>query len=64
MTFSKSDIGIWQVPRNACCQMLAGNAELHDLATASRLGRYLKSELDGMATKLAAIPGFPPLALS
>lgn len=59
--FNESDVEIWQVPRDAYRQLLFSNAELEELAAAGPLGRYLKSELDGMAAKLATIPGFPPL---
>ncbi len=58
--FNESDIEIWQVPRDAYRQLLFSNAELADLAEAGPLGRYLKSEMDGLAVKLASIPGLPP----
>lgn len=58
--FNESDIEIWQVPRDAYRQLLFSNAELEDLAEAGPLGRYLKSEMDGLAVKLASIPGLPP----
>ena len=57
--FNESDIEIWQVPRDAYRQVLFSKAELEDLAAVGPLGHYLKTELDGMAVKLASIPGFP-----
>lgn len=59
--FNESNIEIWQVPRDAYRQLLFSTAEIDDLATAGSLGRYLKSQIDGMAAKLASIPGFPTL---
>nr|WP_302053870.1 nucleoside hydrolase [Sphingomonas tagetis] len=62
--FNESDIEIWQVPRNAYRQLLFSSAEIKDIAAAGPLGRYLKSELDGMVAKLGSIPGFPQLPLT
>ncbi len=59
--FNESDIDIWQVPRDAYRQMLFSMAEVEDIAATGPLGRYLKTELDGMAAILASIPGFPPM---
>lgn len=59
--FNESDIEIWQAPRDAYREMLFSSAELEDLADASPLGHYLKGEIDGVAAKLASIPGFPPV---
>lgn len=56
--FNESDIDIWQVPRDAYRQMLFTSAEMQDLATSGPLGRFLQGQLDGMASKLAKIPGF------
>lgn len=64
MIFNESDIEIWQVPRDAYRQVLFTAAELDELAASGKLGRFLKHELDVMAAKLGAIPGFPTMPAS
>lgn len=58
LIFNESDIEIWQVPRDAYRQLLFSSAEMQDLATSGPLGRFLKLQMDDMASKLAAIPAF------
>jgi hypothetical protein len=61
VVFNESDITIWQVPRDAYRQMLFSGGELDEMAGQSRLGAWLKAEIDGVAARLAAIPGMPAL---
>lgn len=53
IVFNKSDIEIWQIPRNAFRQMLIGVAELDDLARISPLGRYLRNQVVQTEVRLA-----------
>lgn len=63
LVFNRSDIEIWQVPRDAYRAMLFPRDALSELA-GNPIGRFLVSEIDAMEAKLATIPGFPPLPAS
>lgn len=45
IVFNRSDIEIWQVPRNAFRQMMISVAELEQLAGTGRLGKYLHDQV-------------------
>ena len=45
IVFGRSEIPIWQVPRDAYRQMLISSAELKDIATTGPLGAYLASQV-------------------
>lgn len=57
--FNRSDIEIWQVPRNAFRQMLIGWGELEDLGLSAPLGRFLHAQTAAAHTRLSAnLPSF------
>lgn len=60
IVFNRSDIEIWQIPRNAFRQMMVGLAELDELAKISPLGRYLRDQVVQTERRLASanIPRF------
>lgn len=53
VVFNRSDIEIWQIPRNAFRQMLVGLAEIDQLAKAGPLGRYLHNQVAQTEARLA-----------
>lgn len=63
LVFNRSDIEIWQVPRDAYRAMLFPRDALTELA-GNPLGRFLIGEIDAMEAKLATLPGFSPLPMS
>ena len=58
IVFNRSDIEIWQVPRNAFRAMLIGTGELAELGRSGPLGRYLWGEVAATHERLAA--NLPP----
>lgn len=63
LVFNRSDIEIWQVPRDAYRAMLFPRDALTELA-GNPLGRFLVGEVDAMEAKLTTLPGFPTLPTS
>ncbi len=53
LIFNRSDIEIWQIPRNAFRQMTIGIAELDLLARENALGRYLRDQVVQTERRLA-----------
>jgi purine nucleosidase len=53
LVFNRSDIEIWQIPRNAFRQVLVGLAELDQLAKIGPLGRYLHGQVAQTEARLS-----------
>jgi purine nucleosidase len=58
--FNESDIEIWQVPRDVYRQMLVSVTELEELAAEGPLGRYLKSQVDQVASVIGKLGAAAP----
>ena len=59
IVFNRSDVEIWQVPRNAFRQMLIGIGELEELGHCGPLGAYLWRQVEAAHARLSAnLPAF------